>query len=236
MVDPSRHKASGFSENIDFKKILREAATEMNAEEKYQRENDAKFRAVYQKVATYEEFCDIVLASNLKPLDKTDSVSLAGAGRCTWNVNATDATSKQQQHCEGIQHNSTEPPNSSLAFENTNINSQSEFYRVYRKLSITDKYIFLIQLGGDKLLTLFPTEIDVFDDLMLVLSSEFTTADLTPVLSILQSLANMKRFFLAIQFIDTTTKTSLTSLLKLITQTNSSDETEKVVSIYNKYL
>ena len=28
----------------------------LNAEKKYERENDAKFRAVHQKVATYEEF------------------------------------------------------------------------------------------------------------------------------------------------------------------------------------
>ena len=235
MVDPSTQRASGYSENIDFTKILREAANEMNAEDKYQRENDAKFRAVYQKVATYEEFCDIVLASNLKPLDKADSVSLAGAGLCTWNVNAIESTNKQQQ-TEGMEAISIEPRNIALAFEDTNIQSQSEFYRVYGKLSIGDKYLFLLQIGGDKLLALFPTEVDVFDDIMLVLSNEFREVDLKSVVNILQCIASMKRFSLSIQFIDKTSKTSLTSLLKLITESMTSDEIEKVVSIYTKYL
>ena len=42
--------------NINFKKLEQELQTAVDADEKYQRENDAKFRAVGQKVATYDEF------------------------------------------------------------------------------------------------------------------------------------------------------------------------------------
>ena len=239
MADPSAQRSSGFSENIDFKKILKEAAREMDAEDKYQRENDAKFRAVYQKVATYEDFCDIVKASSLKPLDRTDSVSLAGAGRCTWNVNAIEHPTKQQ-NCEGIQPISTEPGSTAIAFDGTDIHTQSEFYKVYWKLSTSDKYLFLLQIGGDRLLALFPIEVDVFNDIILVLYREFRTAHFKSTANILGCIARMERFTLAILFIDDSTRKNLTSLLKLMTDSMRdsppTDETEKVVSVYTKYL
>ena len=41
---------------IDFDKLEAEVNAAVDADARYQRENDAKFRAVHQKVATYEEF------------------------------------------------------------------------------------------------------------------------------------------------------------------------------------
>ena len=41
---------------IDVDKLERELSSALEADRKYSRENDAKFRAVNQKVATYEEF------------------------------------------------------------------------------------------------------------------------------------------------------------------------------------
>ena len=41
---------------INFDKLEREVLNAVDADAKYQRENDAKFRAVNQKVATYDEF------------------------------------------------------------------------------------------------------------------------------------------------------------------------------------
>ena len=48
----------------------------MEADEKYLRENDAKFRAVNQRVGSYEEFRDIVSAAHLKPLERKDITGL----------------------------------------------------------------------------------------------------------------------------------------------------------------
>ena len=41
---------------VNFDKLENEVLKAMNADAKYQRENDAKFRAVDQKVASYDEF------------------------------------------------------------------------------------------------------------------------------------------------------------------------------------
>lgn len=47
---------------IDVDKLERELISALEADRKYSRENDAKFRAVHQKVATYEEFrCAVLL-------------------------------------------------------------------------------------------------------------------------------------------------------------------------------
>ena len=59
-------------EGIDFRKLEKELALAVEADAKYNRENDAKFRAVEQRVASYEEFRDIVCAAHLKPLDRKD--------------------------------------------------------------------------------------------------------------------------------------------------------------------
>jgi len=58
---------------MDFTKLEKELSGLMQKDDKYWRENDAKFRAAKQ-MATYEEFENIVKASHLKPLEKSDHV------------------------------------------------------------------------------------------------------------------------------------------------------------------
>lgn len=48
--------ASKDSDHIDFNKLEAELHAAVESDQKYWRENDAKFRAVNQKVATYDEF------------------------------------------------------------------------------------------------------------------------------------------------------------------------------------
>ena len=43
-------------DSINFDKLERELLNAVDRDARYQRENDAKFRAVHQKVATYDEF------------------------------------------------------------------------------------------------------------------------------------------------------------------------------------
>lgn len=61
-------------DGIDFMKLEKEFNRAVEADAKYQRENAAKFRAVEQRVGSYEEFKDIVAASHLKPLEKKDKM------------------------------------------------------------------------------------------------------------------------------------------------------------------
>jgi hypothetical protein len=59
---------------INTERLQSYVASQVLAEEKYQRENDAKLRAVNQRVPTYEDFRQMVLASHLKPLDKGETL------------------------------------------------------------------------------------------------------------------------------------------------------------------
>ena len=43
-------------EKVDVDKLEREMVSALQADRKYSRENDAKFRAVNQRVQSYEEF------------------------------------------------------------------------------------------------------------------------------------------------------------------------------------
>ena len=60
------------NEGINFRRLENELASALEADARYERENSAKFRAVEQRVGSYEEFRDIVAASHLKPLDRKD--------------------------------------------------------------------------------------------------------------------------------------------------------------------
>lgn len=77
---------------IDFRALEKELKGCVRAEERYQRENCAKLRAVSQRVNSYDEFRSLVLASHLRPLDKHDK---QGAPRKQpWNpVTAGNGTS-----------------------------------------------------------------------------------------------------------------------------------------------
>ncbi|XP_035037336.1 coiled-coil domain-containing protein 103 isoform X1 [Hippoglossus stenolepis] len=57
---------------IDFSALELELQAAVESERRYQRENEAKLRAVSQRVASYQEFRDLVLTCHLKPLEKKD--------------------------------------------------------------------------------------------------------------------------------------------------------------------
>ncbi|OAF64201.1 hypothetical protein A3Q56_08095 [Intoshia linei] len=68
---------SNYETDINLDKLELEYNNDVKKDQTYWRENDAKFAAVHQKVENYEEFCDIVKASKLKPIDKNDITSKA---------------------------------------------------------------------------------------------------------------------------------------------------------------
>ncbi|XP_042250075.1 coiled-coil domain-containing protein 103 [Thunnus albacares] len=64
--------ASSQRDVIDFPSLERELQAAVESEQKHRRENEAKLRAVSQRVSSYQEFRDLVLASHLKPLERKD--------------------------------------------------------------------------------------------------------------------------------------------------------------------
>ncbi|XP_051987550.1 coiled-coil domain-containing protein 103 [Xyrauchen texanus] len=175
------------SDIINFSALEKELQKALEADRKYQRENDAKFRALHQNVASYEEFRDIVLASHLKPLDKKD---ISGSPRKQpWNTIAA-----------GIQPESPSSEQAQPLLSEIQPRSASEFSREWRRLagSSFEKYNLLISLRGNVLQGIFSTEVafGLLGEFLLILSQYLKSGDEEKVIGVLEGLSNTGRFSL----------------------------------------
>ncbi|KAM8945806.1 dynein axonemal assembly factor 19 [Pelodytes ibericus] len=200
---------------LDFKQLERELAVAVAADQKYKRENDAKFRAIHQKVSSYEEFRDIVLASNLKPLERKDKIGMER--KQPWNQVSAAIGSSREATCTIIQESTPEPTN---AFE---------FIREWRRLGVEKRYDFLLQLKSEKISQLFHTEVSsgLLGEFLTVLEKDIQSTHHKEVLKILHSLANTQRFDLNLIFLSGAEKESCKKLfMKLHTFKEMSEDVD----------
>ncbi|KAL8175684.1 UNVERIFIED_CONTAM: hypothetical protein K2H54_004429 [Gekko kuhli] len=189
---------------MDFHALEKELQEAVAADEKYQRENEAKFRAVRQKVASYEEFRDIVLASHLKPLEKRDKTG--NKTKVSWNSCARKASHTQESRGELPQELQQLPGTS------------SEFYRDWRRClkSSQEQYRFLLQLGPQNLGQIFQADVafGLLGEFLTVLSENVSVKDRDSVLEILESLSGTKRFGLNVALLSRQEKESCRHLFE----------------------
>ncbi|XP_058862511.1 coiled-coil domain-containing protein 103 isoform X1 [Acipenser ruthenus] len=213
------------SETINFSALERELEAAVAADKKYQRENDAKFRAIHQKVASYEEFRDIVQASHLKPLDRKDKVG--GRRYQPWNSLASSSGQKVRSQTDIIEDPQSLPE------------TAAEFNRDWRRhnRSGAEKYNFLLTLGGKQLGVIFKNEIafGLLGELLLVLSENFITKDQASLTDILYHLSQTKRFGLNVDFLSKKERDSCLELFqKLLIMEDPGVETRKEDSVENE--
>ncbi|XP_069810052.1 coiled-coil domain-containing protein 103 [Dendropsophus ebraccatus] len=177
------------SEVLDFRELEWELANAVAADEKYQRENAAKFRAIHQKVASYEEFRDIVAASNLKPLERKDKIG--GDRKQPWNPTATTSSSSKEPASAVLQESVSEPRNA------------LEFSRDWRRIDMKGRYDFLLQIGAEKLSRIFHAEVSsgLLGEFLLVFEQYLRDGQAREVMEILQCLAETPRFHLNLDFL-----------------------------------
>uniref|UniRef100_A0A8D0H0T0 Coiled-coil domain containing 103 n=1 Tax=Sphenodon punctatus TaxID=8508 RepID=A0A8D0H0T0_SPHPU len=172
---------------IDLCALEKELQAALAADEKYHREDDAKFRAVHQKVASYEEFRDIVLASHLKPLERKDK--MGQRKNLVWNSCARKVDPFPN-------HPQMAPLDSQ---------SPTEFYRDWRRSlkSGHKRYQLLLQLGGHSLGRIFRADLGfgLLGEFLVVFSENVQAEDRGIVLQILQSLSGTKRFGLNVDLL-----------------------------------
>ncbi|KAM4622367.1 dynein axonemal assembly factor 19 [Discoglossus pictus] len=212
----------GDLEGLDFRALERELAAAVAADQKYQRENDAKFRAIYQKVSSYEEFRDIVLASDLKPLDRADKIG--GDRKQPWNQPAETATRHPPVGTNPFisQEEPISEPRNAL-----------EFTRDWRRLRPDSRFHFLLQLGAEKLSRLFHAEVSsgLLGEFIIVLEQNMEPDHSEPVLKILQSLAQTQRFDLNLAFLSMAERESCKKLFGCL-QPNQKEALESLMSRY----
>ncbi|XP_003222659.2 coiled-coil domain-containing protein 103 [Anolis carolinensis] len=189
---------------IDFRALEKELGQAIASDEKYKRENDAKFRAVHQKVASYEEFRDIVRASHLKPLEKRDK--MRSKRSMLWNSCAFKPNCKEESEVELSQDLERLPETS------------AEFYRDWRRCmkSSHQRYQLLLQLGPQSLGRIFQTDLafGLLGEFLVVLTENVCMEDQNTVLEILESFASTKRFGLNIELLGEQEKEGCRGLFK----------------------
>ncbi|GAB0199336.1 coiled-coil domain-containing protein 103 [Grus japonensis] len=184
--------------------LERELQAAVAADERQERENDAKLRAVRQRVPSYEEFRNIVLASHLKPLEKKDK--MGNRRSVLWNPCAAHAKAPQTSNVEIPQELDKLPRTS------------AEFYRDWRRCfkSRKEKYQFLLELGGKALGRIFQADLGfgLLGEFLAVLAENVCHEDRGAILQILQSLSGTKRFGLNVDLLSESEKESSRDLFR----------------------
>lgn len=143
---------------IDIKKLQNQLKSEILTENKYMTENNAKLRAVEQRISTYEDFRQIVLASHLKPLEKYECHrDQMKSSNKIWNSIANS-------NSDSFEISTIEVINSK-DFINTDPKTNVEFLKIWKELdnycfSERCKWNFLKNLGTEKIRHLFRFEIN----------------------------------------------------------------------------
>ena len=208
---------------IDVDKIRDQVRREVMAEEKYWRENDAKMRAVEQRVPTYEDFKQIVMASHLKPLDKGETLRNAKLlNNNTWNPSALHSSSTVALTSEEQAANLSSQAQATAA--SSKPKTSQEFRKTWQKLSDMDsKWTFLISIGHDALTSQFKAEInsDQLSEFVVLIdrklqsnSSCLDSANLA--FTLLRLFSECKRFSLNKMFLKPAEKDSFKNAIQLL--------------------
>ncbi|NWJ11019.1 CC103 protein, partial [Crypturellus undulatus] len=198
---------------IDWGALERELRAAVAADEQYERENSAKLRAVRQRLAGYEEFRDIVLASHLKPLERKDKA--AKKGNVLWNPCATRAKREESGSVEIAQELYQLP------------GSSAEFYRDWRRClkNGKEKYQFLLKLEGKALGRIFQADLGfgLLGEFLTVLAENVCREDRAAVVQILQGFSSTRRFGLNVALLSETEKESGRDLFRKLQSMSTSD-------------
>lgn len=182
-----------FDDDIDFQKLAKDVSTALAKDEKYQRENDAKFRAIHQKVKSYDEFRDIVEASHLRPLDKDDKIG--GVSYQKWNHLADKKATV----------NNTEVNDSiSTPLQFNQPSNSFEFTRTWKRncSSPKDKCDYLLSIKPEILKKCLDADC-MLGDIVIALDSNFKeySNQIPELFTIFQTVSTTSRFSLSLDFL-----------------------------------
>lgn len=195
---------------IDVEKIQNQVAQEIYAEQKYSRENSAKLRAIEQRVPTYDDFRQMVLASHLKPLDKGESLTNnVSRQNIVWNSVSTSGTNQSK-----LDLNLNDKDLFVANLMNLQPKTNLEFVKIWRKIEDYNqndetKWNFLSKFEHDAIFKIFSTEINadmlskfivLFDSRMKI--EEINNKDVDLIFNLLKCFTKCNRFKLNKMFLN----------------------------------
>jgi len=214
--------ASQFDDDLNFDHLKQELNSAVKADIVYNQRNDAKFRAVHQKVATYEEFRNIVEASHLNSLDKKDKIG--GVNYQKWNTSCTsknDEDFSKSVQAPGLIHNP---------------NGYQQFLDSWKRCkSSQEKFSYLKALDNSSLKKCFQLECPM-NDIIACLSKVKVDENRDKILFILEVVTKMKRFSLEKNFLSKKENNSLEILFVELSKCVTDNLKEKMQSLQNLFL
>ncbi|XP_037084798.1 coiled-coil domain-containing protein 103-like [Pollicipes pollicipes] len=85
------------ADDINFVELERELRSAIEQDERRALQNDAKLRAVQQRVGSYDEFRELVKAAHLRPLGRRDTLAAAADRGPVWNSLTTAGATYMNQ-------------------------------------------------------------------------------------------------------------------------------------------
>ncbi|XP_059160966.1 coiled-coil domain-containing protein 103-like [Physella acuta] len=192
----SSAKSSHDDDHLDFMKLEKEVVNAVISDEKYWRENDAKIRAVEQRVPTYDDFREMVLAAHLKPLEKDDRISSIKNFTQVWNQVAEKfpkSTESENLLSNNINQTCQNLPKSGQEFV--------QHWKRYCK-TLIDKKAFIFSVGPKRAEEIFHTEISggllgEFVECFLPVEDQ----DTEMIVGLLEAFSKSQRFSLSMTFL-----------------------------------
>lgn len=205
-------KSSHDDDHLDFGKVEKEAKSLVDYDGRYWVENSAKIRAVEQRVATYDEFREIVMAAHLKPLEKEDKISSMGTFTQVWNQSALRKSQKDAGPDEAEGNSKELKSQSSLQIPQTG----PEFLQRWKREcgSMSQKKDFLFAVGPSKMCELFKTDISggLLGEFVECFLHEFSESQALTTVELLEALSTSQRFSLSLVFLSKKEKENLLAL------------------------
>lgn len=184
--------------DVDLRRLERQFISAKSSDAKQREENSAKFRAIHQKVETYEEFCDIVAASHLKPYNDQCMKTYQSTTR-----NKTLVSDKSTFPC--------------LWEDGNKEKTCSEFVKIWRNLKDSkSKCRFLfnsVEKDNFKNLFLNDLPVIVFDESINLMLTMLSDENINYFACVLEAFSRSSRFHLCVKFLDNRTKKQLQDLL-----------------------
>ena len=201
-------------DGIDFKRLDAAVQNAVESEARYWRENDAKFRAVNQKVATYEEFEGIVMGSHIKPM--TEDIAALDLKRSNWMDSGRVRARDRRRELEGTMREDNATQAATAAPR-----SVQQFLRDWRNACRDDaaRLAYLELLGAPGLAALFKDEIGhgLLGQFVVVLDATFAAERCATAAAMLEAMAGTGRFALTVEFMTDKEHKAAASLLGKMT-------------------
>ncbi|XP_011500133.1 PREDICTED: coiled-coil domain-containing protein 103 [Ceratosolen solmsi marchali] len=198
---------SSLKKPIDYKMLENELDEALKADELYKLQNDAKLRAIEQRVPTYDHFYNMVQAAHLRPLERSEMKKKA---EVSWNhcFNKNEEALLQAHNTSNIL-NSKSSNDSLIKKPQTN----AEFLRIWNNLSDCKlKFEYLIEFREYLLKKFFHVEVptEFLQEFFHVTIEICATDNVADVIELLQIFSKCNRLSLSLAMM---TEKSLIKLL-----------------------